>query len=174
MNHYIKQKKMDFCLFLLCFNSSWCWGMWKQKWARQELKQFPQRDSCCPFLQKKLRDWTASNPAGHLGPCLGFTCSTFSCVPLLSDFEKHIRVHYPHLKKSYEMSYCLPFRMVTPEHTFVWRASDEKVVCPAKSGLWLEMPEIGYKELYPSGERHIHAPQNVFSCPLLQLHCITN
>lgn len=52
--------------------------------------------------------------------------------------------------------------MVTPEHAFVWRASDEKVVCPAKSGLWLEMPEIGYKELYPSRERYIHTPQNVF------------
>lgn len=115
----------------------------------EEVKTFYYSKSC----------WT---PSSVLGPCLGFTCLAFLCVPLLSDFEKYFTIHYPHLKKSYEMSYCLPFRMVTPEHAFVCRGSDEKVVCPAKSGLWWEMPEIGYKELYPSGERHTHTPQNIF------------
>jgi len=38
----------------------------------------------------------------------------------------------------------------------------KKWICPAKSVLWLNVAEMGYKELYPSGERHFHTHQNVF------------
>lgn len=159
-----KKKLWVFCfLFFFAFNCSWCLGMWEQEWAQQEVRQFPQHDNSCPVLCAEKVEWflplkVLLTPSSVLGPLPGFTWQTFSCV-LLSDSEKCTRIHFLHLSKSYEVSYCLPFRIVAPGHTFAvkckWWKSGSAQVCG-----WI-MAEMGYKELYLSGERHIHAHQKV-------------
>jgi len=80
-------------------------------------------DSYCPVLcagkvKRFLPLQVLLTPSSVLGPLPGFTSQTFSYVPLLSDFEKYRRIQFPHLSKSSEMSYCLPFRIVAPGRTF--------------------------------------------------------
>lgn len=122
----IKRKKLWVLVFFFVFNCSWCLAMWEQKWGQQEPGRFLQRDNYCPVLyaekvERFLSLQVLLTPSSVLGPLPCFTWQTYSYALLLSDFEKYVRIHFPHLSKSYETSYCLPFRTVAAGHTFAMK-----------------------------------------------------
>lgn len=177
MNQYEKKKQKAVCYFFF-FNCSWCLGMWEQEWAQQELRQLSQHDDCCPVLcaekiERLLPLQVLVTPSNVLGPLPGFTWQTFSLVPLLSDSEKYTeRIHFLHLSKSYEMSYCLPFRTVAPGHTFAvkykWWKSGSAQVC---GWIWQKW---GIRSFIPLGKGiSMHTKKSVL-WHLLQLLWVNN
>lgn len=113
---------------MLCFFSLTAVGAWECE-SRNELGKnwgsfLSMATSVLFFMEKKLRFLSLQvllTPSSVLGPLPGFTWQTYSYVLLLFDFEKYIRIHFLHLSKSYEMSYCVPFRIVAPGHAFTMK-----------------------------------------------------